>query len=92
MFSPNIETGDLPVEVKSLTDGKSADLVLDAVGGQMFEPSPRSLRSGGGQVAICKFERFCKGVDLKIQSGWRTSALIRIPGSSRISRAIRKVP
>ena len=29
-----------------------ADLVLDAVGGPMFEPSLRSLRYGGRQVAI----------------------------------------
>jgi NADPH2:quinone reductase len=42
----------LDQEVRALTDGKGADLVLDAVGGLMFEPSLRSLRIGGRQVAI----------------------------------------
>ena len=35
-----------------MTDGKGADLVLDAVGGPMFEPSLKSLRRGGRQIAI----------------------------------------
>jgi NADPH:quinone reductase-like Zn-dependent oxidoreductase len=35
-----------------MTDGKGADLVLDAVGGPMFEPSLKSLRLGGRQIAI----------------------------------------
>jgi NADPH:quinone reductase-like Zn-dependent oxidoreductase len=48
----NSKTKDLSVEVKALTDGKGADLVLDAVGGPMFEPSLKSLRLGGRQVAI----------------------------------------
>lgn len=43
---------DLPAEVKALTDGKGADLVLDAVGGSMFEPSLKSLSLDGRQVAI----------------------------------------
>ncbi len=50
--SINTEDKDLPVEVKALTDGKGVDLVLDAVGGPMFEPSLNSLRLGGRQVAI----------------------------------------
>jgi len=48
----NIKTKELPAEVKALTDGKGADLVFDAVGGPMFEPSLKSLRLGGRQVAI----------------------------------------
>jgi NADPH2:quinone reductase len=48
----NVKSKDLPVEVKALTDGKGVDLVLDAVGGPMFEPSLKSLRIGGRQVAI----------------------------------------
>jgi NADPH:quinone reductase-like Zn-dependent oxidoreductase len=49
-----IDTGadDVPERVHQLTDGKGADLVLDAVGGAMFEPALRSLRYGGRQVAI----------------------------------------
>jgi len=43
---------DLPAEVSGLTDGRGVDLVLDAVGGPMFEPCLRSLRIGGRQVAI----------------------------------------
>jgi NADPH:quinone reductase len=48
----NTRAKDLPVEVKALTDGKGVDLVFDAVGGPMFEPSLKSLRRGGRQVAI----------------------------------------
>jgi NADPH:quinone reductase len=43
---------DLPERVKSLTQGAGADLVLDCVGGPMFEPALNSLRRGGRQVAI----------------------------------------
>jgi NADPH2:quinone reductase len=48
----NAKNKDLPVEVKALTDGNGVDLVLDAVGGPMFEASLKSLRIGGRQAAI----------------------------------------
>jgi NADPH2:quinone reductase len=48
----NAKNKDLPVEVKAFTDGKGVDLVIDAVGGPMFEASLKSLRIGGRQVAI----------------------------------------
>ena len=48
----NIATCNLPEEVRRLTSGKGVDLVLDAVGGPMFEPALKSLRYGGRQVAI----------------------------------------
>jgi NADPH2:quinone reductase len=44
---PSIDT-----QVKALTGGRGVDLVLDAVGGAMFEVALRSLRIGGRQVAI----------------------------------------
>jgi NADPH:quinone reductase-like Zn-dependent oxidoreductase len=49
-----VEVGgcDLAAEVKSLTGGSGVDVVLDAVGGPMFEPALRSLRTGGRQVSI----------------------------------------
>jgi NADPH:quinone reductase len=48
-----ITTGnDLAEKVKSLTKGSGVDLVLDCVGGPMFEPALNSLRRGGRQVAI----------------------------------------
>ncbi len=43
---------DLAAGVKALTGGKGADVVLDTVGGLLFEPALRSLRIGGRQVAI----------------------------------------
>jgi NADPH:quinone reductase-like Zn-dependent oxidoreductase len=43
---------DFPGEVRAVTDGRGVDLVLDAVGGPMFEPCLKSLRVGGRQVAI----------------------------------------
>jgi NADPH2:quinone reductase len=48
----NAKSKDLAIEAKALTDGKGVDLVLDAVGGPLFEPSLKSLRLGGRQVAI----------------------------------------
>jgi NADPH:quinone reductase len=48
----NSATHDLAEEVRSMTDGKGADLVLDTVGGPMFEVSLKSLRVGGRQIAI----------------------------------------
>ena len=49
-----IDTGkeDLHDRVFALTEGKGANTVLDTVGGPMFEPSLRSLRGGGQQIAI----------------------------------------
>lgn len=43
---------DLSAEIKALTDGKGADLVLDTVGGPVFEPALKSLGLGGRQVVI----------------------------------------
>jgi len=50
-------THDLAAEVRRLTSGKGADLVLDAVGGPMFEPALRSLRQGGRQMVISSSEQ-----------------------------------
>jgi NADPH2:quinone reductase len=43
---------DLAKEARALTDGKGVDLVLDAVGGPLFEAALSSLRVGGRHVAI----------------------------------------
>jgi NADPH2:quinone reductase len=48
----NTTTANLSEEVRRLTSGKGADLVLDTVGGPMFGPSLKSLRHGGRQIAI----------------------------------------
>jgi NADPH:quinone reductase len=48
----NTTTQQLDQAVRALTDGKGADLVLDAVGGAMFEPSLKSLRYRGRHIAI----------------------------------------
>jgi NADPH2:quinone reductase len=45
-------TPDIPRAVRDLTDGKGADLVLDCVGGALFEPALTSLREGGRHLAI----------------------------------------
>lgn len=46
---------DLDKEVRLLTEGRGVDLALDAVGGKLFEPSLKSLRPGGRQIAITSF-------------------------------------
>lgn len=43
---------DMPRAVRELTGGKGADLVLDGVGGALFEPALTSLREGGRHLAI----------------------------------------
>jgi NADPH:quinone reductase-like Zn-dependent oxidoreductase len=43
---------DMPAAVRTLTGGKGADLVLDTVGGALFEPALTSLRVGGRHLAI----------------------------------------
>lgn len=48
----NTNTEDLHQRVLDLTDGKGVDVVFDPVGGPLFEPTLRSLRLGGRQVAI----------------------------------------
>jgi NADPH:quinone reductase-like Zn-dependent oxidoreductase len=60
-LSINTRDKDLAIEVKGLTGGKGVDLVLDAVGGPMFEPSLKSLRLGGRQMAITSGARLTLG-------------------------------
>jgi NADPH:quinone reductase len=43
---------DVPARVRTFTGGRGADVVLDAVGGSMFEVGLRSLGKGGRQIAI----------------------------------------
>jgi NADPH:quinone reductase-like Zn-dependent oxidoreductase len=43
---------DVREAVLEITDGKGADMVLDAVGGALFEPALRSLRFGGRMAGL----------------------------------------
>jgi NADPH:quinone reductase len=45
-------THDIPRMVRELTGGAGADLVLDGVGGALFEPALTSLREGGRHLVI----------------------------------------
>ncbi|MGD0557776.1 MAG: zinc-binding alcohol dehydrogenase family protein [Streptosporangiaceae bacterium] len=45
-------TTDIPEAVLELTDGRGADLVLDTVGGALFDPALRSLRFDGRMAGI----------------------------------------
>lgn len=45
-------TMDLPAMVAALTENKGVSLVLDAVGGPLFEPAMKSMGLDGRQVAI----------------------------------------
>ncbi|MCW2560067.1 MAG: alcohol dehydrogenase zinc-binding protein [Mycobacterium sp.] len=45
-------SSDIREAVLELTDGRGADLVLDTVGGALFEPALRSLRFDGRMVGI----------------------------------------
>jgi NADPH:quinone reductase-like Zn-dependent oxidoreductase len=48
----NTKTEELRERVVELTAGRGVDAVLNTVGGPLFEPALRSLRSGGRQVVI----------------------------------------
>jgi NADPH:quinone reductase-like Zn-dependent oxidoreductase len=48
----DVAARDLAAEVRALTAGEGVDVVLDCVGGALFEPALRSLRIDGRQVAI----------------------------------------
>jgi NADPH:quinone reductase len=48
----NTQRPDLIDEVKRITSGKGVDVVLDTVGGELFEPCLKSLARGGRQIAI----------------------------------------
>lgn len=48
----DVTSEEFSERVRAVTGGGGADLVLDAVGGHMFEPSLRCLRPEGRQVAI----------------------------------------
>ena len=48
----DLESGPLPESVKELTGGKGADLILDVVGGPLFQPCLDSLAHRGRQIAI----------------------------------------
>jgi NADPH:quinone reductase len=43
---------DIPLAVRDMTDGHGVELVLDCVGGHLFEPALLSLREGGRHMAI----------------------------------------
>lgn len=48
----DLESRPLPESVKELTGGKGADLILDVVGGPLFQPCLESLGQRGRQIAI----------------------------------------
>ncbi len=48
----NTTTEDIRQRVLGLTSGKGVDVAFDTVGGPLFEPTLRTLRYGGRQVAI----------------------------------------
>jgi NADPH:quinone reductase len=50
-------SSDLREAVLELTDGRGADMVLDTVGGALFEPAVRSLRFGGRLTGLHSHER-----------------------------------
>ena len=48
----DLESRPLPESVQELTEGKGADLILDTVGGPLFEACLGSLAQRGRQIAI----------------------------------------
>jgi NADPH:quinone reductase len=50
-------SGDLPEAVLERTGGRGADMVLDTIGGALFEPAVRSLRFGSRLTGLHNHER-----------------------------------
>jgi NADPH:quinone reductase-like Zn-dependent oxidoreductase len=50
-------SGDLDEAVLEFTDGRGADMVLDTVGGPLFESAVKSLRFGGRLTGLHSHER-----------------------------------
>src|SRR6516225_3207487 len=50
-------SSDLREAVLELTDGRGADIVLDTVGGALFEPALKSLRFGGRLTGLHSHDR-----------------------------------
>jgi len=50
-------SGDLAEAVLELTGGRGADMVLDTIGGTLFEPAIKSLRFGGRLTGLHNHER-----------------------------------
>jgi len=50
-------SGDLAEAVLELTGGRGADMVLDTIGGALFEPAVKSLRFGGRLTGLHNHER-----------------------------------
>jgi NADPH2:quinone reductase len=48
----DLQSRPLPEAVKEFTEGKGANLILDVVGGPLFEPCLESLAQRGRQIAI----------------------------------------
>jgi NADPH:quinone reductase-like Zn-dependent oxidoreductase len=53
----NTTKEDLNEAVRSLTEGVGVDIALDAVGGDLFEATLRSIRMGGRQISIARGSR-----------------------------------
>jgi NADPH2:quinone reductase len=52
IFSINLNNETIPEKVSKITKNQGVNLVLDVVGGELFEPCLRSLSAEGRQVAI----------------------------------------
>jgi NADPH2:quinone reductase len=48
----NTDKQDLPDAVRNLTSGRGADVVIDAVGGPLFEPALQSLARNGRYIVF----------------------------------------
>lgn len=52
------KSGDVPAKIRSLTDGKGADIVFNTVGDPFYEIAQKSLAVGGRAIFISAVDRF----------------------------------
>jgi NADPH2:quinone reductase len=103
----DIQKEALAETVQTLTRGAGVDIVLDAVGGDLFEPALKTLRLGGRQIAIASLGKrrvefdlidfyhnatMLYGVDLSGLSGQHTAGILAESGKEFESGALKPLP
>ena len=80
----NYNDGDFAPIVRSLTEGRGVDIVLDMVGGEYFPRNLASLRDGGRHVSIA----FQKGNRLELDIAFLMRKRLHVTGSLLRPRSV----
>ncbi len=84
----NYEESDFEADVKRITDGRGADVVVDVVGGEVLAKSLRALAPGGRVIVVGNSSRQSATIDPNLLLANRAvmgmmTGLLREPGKDR---------